>query len=1231
MGRPERRLDPDGGPVERFALELRRLRESAGKPSYRELSRRAHYSVTALSEAAGGESLPSLPVTLAYAQACGADRSLWEARWRSVAEEVAAAEIEDDGEAEVPYRGLETFGSEDAGWFFGRERLVEELAGRLRRSSFLAVFGPSGSGKSSVLRAGLVPALGAGIVSGSQDWPTVVFTPGEHPRTELAVGLAGIAGVSARALRDDLVAEPGSVELVVRQASVGRSRAASVVVVVDQFEEVFTVCRDEEERRCFIDCLLRAADSRARIVVGMRADFYAHCAEHPGLVEALDGQQVLVGPMDEDDLRQVITGPAARAELRVETALVEAIVHDALGEPGALPLVSHALLETWKRRRGSTLTLAGYRDAGGIRGGIAQTAERLYDELDANKRRIVKQLFLRLTALGDGTDDTRRRLRRAELAADPGVAAVLDRLAAARLVTLDQDDVQVAHEAVIRHWPRLRGWLTEDRDLLQAHRRLTEAAAEWDQHGRDEGLLYRSARLAAWDTYDRDRLNELEHAFLAAGHDREDRERASRRRRTRHLVIGLIVVVVVMSLLAAVAFVQSHRAGEERDQAVSRQLAASARGQLQLDPELALLLAREAYAKRPTRQAEDVLRQAVVDARLRRTLALQQSGQVCGVSFSQDGRWLATTSGDGTLRVWDRSRGGLPVELHGHDRPTWTPVFSPDARHLATASNDGTARVWDRTGRSEPVVLRGHRGEVWGVAFSPDGRRLATADGGGLVRVWDWLNPAADPIVFRGHRERALSVAFSPDGRSLAASGGDGTVRIWDLASRAELRVLRGHENSVESIAYSPDGRTLATASTDGTLRLWDPQGHRDPIVLRGHDGTVEGVAFSSDGRRVASTGNDGTVRIWSATSAVDPLVLRGHRGTVWAAAFTPDGRRLASAGDDGTARIWDIVGSGEPMMLRGHQGPVWDAATAQTGTTVASAGQDGTVQIWKAGVPTATLRGDGGEVLGTALSPDGRQVASAERVGAVRVWNADGSGRPKVMRGHRGPVWTVAFTPDGNRVVSSGSDGTARIWDLAGRAAPIVLHGHQGPLHAAAVSPDNRRVAGAGEDGTVFIWNADGTGRPIELRGHEGMVWAVAFDPTGRRFASAGNDGTIRIRNSDGTGDPIVLRGHQGIAWGVAFSPDGRLLATTGNDNTVRIWSVTGDGDPLVFRGHGTTVESVEFASNGKLLTTHGDGTVQFWSCQACGPIQQVLALAEQHTTRSLTAEERKTYINPA
>ncbi|MFD8495075.1 hypothetical protein [Amycolatopsis sp. NPDC059657] len=1231
MGRPERAIDPTAGPLQAFAVELRQLREIAGRPSYRELSRRSHYSVTVLSEAAGGDALPTLAVTLAYVRACGGDDSVWAERWRALDAQLGAKDSPEqtDRVDTAPYLGLATFQSADAERFFGRGKLIDELCKRLTESPFLAVFGPSGIGKSSLLRAGLIPALQNDKSGEGREWLPVVITPGEYPAAELFAKLTEVHGAPVAGSR-------------IRDVLEGKSAQTGLLIIVDQFEEVFTLCRDRRERDEFITDLLDSIDNidgRIRVVLGVRADFYAHCAEHPPLVAALRDRQLLVGPMDEEDLRSVILEPASIAGLKVEQALVEAVLADAADQPGALPLVSHALRETWTRRRGRILSVAAYRDTGGVQGALARTADRAFGSLDATGQKFAKELLLRLTSLTDGADYTRRRARHGELLDNPNgvaVSRVLEQLAQARLISIDEDNVTIAHEALIRNWPLLRSWLAEDRELLRQHRKLTEAAAEWDKHGREDGFLYRGTRLASYHDFPADRLNDLELAFLTEGRATVNRERAARRRRLRITGItcgAAATVVIMLATLAGMAFMRADRATAGKDSAYSRQLAAAARVQLQIDPELGLLLAKKAVDAAPTEEAATALRQAIVDTKVRAVLPTGH-GPTYGIAYSPDGRLEATSGEDGTVRLWERTGhsmpGSTPRLLAGHNGPLRTPVFSPDSRSVAAAANDGAILIWDVTSDVEPRVLRGPSGTTWAVQFSPDGKRLASAHNDGTVRLWN-LATGGEARVLRGHT-RALAVAFSPDGTALATAGSDAMVRIWDPDAEAEPVILRGHGNTVGAVAFSRDGKQIASGSTDGTVRLWQNPG-KDPVVLRGNNGTVDAVAFSPDGQRVASAGSDGSVRIWDTTASTDPLVLPGHKGSVPGIAFSPDGQELASASTDGTVRISDPTGLGAPQVLQGHEGAVWSVAVSPDGKRIVSGGDDTIVRVWPSdGRDPLNLKGHTKAVLATAFSPDGKLVASAGEDGTLRIWNLDKPDSPVVRTADdRGLVWSVAFSPDGNWVASGGNDGILRVWSTDGSGTPLLLRGHDGGIRSVAISPDSKRVASAGYDGTVRIWNVDGSAAPVVLRGHErGMVWSVAFSPDGKWLASGGNDGTVRIWRADGSGVPLVLRGHQGgPVWSVAFSADENWLASTGDDGTIRIWGDEGNHSSFAARGFGAPVNLVAFAPDSRqLVTANGDGTIRVWHCEACDSLDLVRSLADARTTRELTPAERQLFL---
>ncbi|MBE8516423.1 hypothetical protein ILP97_02645 [Amycolatopsis sp. H6(2020)] len=1237
----------------RFARDLRLLREKAGRPTYRELGARAHYSAAALSEAAGGRKLPTLSVTVAYVAACGGDTAEWATRWRAVAAELATANAEpsDTGDqGQAPYLGLAAFEREDADRFFGRGELVADLVNRVHRYRFLGVFGPSGCGKSSVLRAGLAAHLAA--EREPDDAPVVVFTPGERPFEECAVHLAQFLGESPVTLREEFSEDPRHLHLRIRQAVSGTAAETDVVLIVDQFEELFTLCRDESQRGRFIEALVTAATDpagRTRVVLGVRADFLEHCGRHHRLVSALYDAQVLVGPMNVDELRQAIVGPAERAGYRLETALVARLVGDATRQAGMLPLVSHALLQTWLRRQGTVMTVAGYEAVGGIEHALARSAEETYQALGTAQQHIARQIFLRLTALGEGTEDTKRRTAREEFdLGDPDTAVVLDTLARARLITLGDDSVEIAHEALIRHWPRLRNWLAGDREGYRIHRRLTEAAAEWDRHERDAGLLYRGARLDTWDGRPTGPLNDTERTFLAASRDAVERERRARRRRTRFTVGGLSTATVIVTVLAVVALVMAARADDQRKLAVGRQLVADARAQLQVDPELGLLLAREAYATAPSEDAEAVLRQAATDSHILITL---RKGGAFGAVFSQDGKHVLTSDTDGTLQVrtWDTEHGvGATTQTLRADG-SWlsSPVFSSDGRRIAVVGDEGLW-VWDwgqvLAGGAQPVLLRrstdrpSSRGKI---ALSSDGRRVASGNSDGTVRIW---NAAGDdqPTVLRGHDGRVSDVAFSRDGKWLASGGEDGTIRLWSLADGGSPVVLRGHEGAVYAVAFSPDGLHLTSAGADGTVRVWDLARKADAVVLGRHEGGAFDVAYSPDGHSIASAGNDGAVKIWNADVAAEPMVLRGHRGAIGSVAFSPDGHSVASVGHDGTVKIWDVDEVGDLTVLRGRHGRSVSVAASQDGRMVVSGGQDGTVCLWDVSVSRApiVLVGNTKPVVHVAISPTGRQVAAVYEDGTVDIWKTGQPAAPTRLRepSSGNPVVRLAFNADGNQLTGIAEAYIAFVWNTpessSAQLVPVsVLVGAASHFlpRSGWLSPDGRHFATV--DSGIVLWDLDGRGSLTALPlGDVWLLQTLAFSHDGAYLAVGFDDGTVHIWNVADTAKsagPVALLGrHQDAIRSVTFSQDDRLLVTAGIDATVRFWETAGTSEPLVLSGFRAAASTVASLADGRYVTTHDDGTIRIWRCPACGPIAEVLAQANRHVTRELTSEERRRYL---
>ncbi|MEU3253629.1 hypothetical protein [Streptomyces sp. NPDC006997] len=873
MPRGESPLDPNGGPLFEFASRLRKLREEAGRPTYRDLARHTHYGIATLSSAAAGRHLPSLAVTLAYVRACGGDEREWKVIWQRTADACAG---KDTSTAKPPYIGLSAFKETDAGFFFGREKLTAALVEHLREKRLLLLFGASGSGKSSVLRAGVLPAF--------RGTPALLFTPGPHPLREYETRLTAYERQRAEPGEEDPAAE-------------------EVLIVVDQFEEVFTLCHDARERERFVTALVHTAhapDSRARVAIAVRADFYAHCTRLAGLVDALPQAHHPVAPMTAEELRAAIVQPAARSRLTVESALLTTLTADAHGRPGALPLLSHALLETWKRRRGNALTLTGYRAAGGIEGALAQTAENFYGALNEGRQWAARRLFLRLVALGEGTEDTKRRVPRPELDSGPDTESVLEQATRARLLTTDADHVEIAHEALIRCWPRLGVWLAEDRDQERLRRALTEAATLWESLDHDPDTLYRGVRLAAAKDIPPRALTTRERAFLDASEAAAQRSRQRDRRRLRRLrqLVGSLAALLVCAMTAAGFAVRAqHTVTRQRNDAVAVRAADEAVRLSQDNPSLAIQIALAAYRQTPQRRTADTLL-STLSAASTSTGPPSRTPVGHTPAVTADGRLLAMATGS-QIVVWDMRNPRQPRRLGtaATDGAALGPIqFSPDGSTLLGADSDRTLWLWDVTDPRHPTLASKwpteHTDAVYSVAVRGDGHLVATGSYDDTVGLWDITDPARPRALDKltGHTGNVKPVVFSPDGRTLASGSDDRHIRVWDVTDprhAVPLAVFKGHENFVDALAYSPDGRALLSGSDDRTAKLWDISGlphRRAPGVLAGHADIVTSVAFAPHGRTAVTVGIDGVLNVWDTTDRAHPVPLAhltNPRGTV--------------------------------------------------------------------------------------------------------------------------------------------------------------------------------------------------------------------------------------------------------------------------------------------------------------------------------------------------------------
>ncbi|WP_385880295.1 NACHT and WD repeat domain-containing protein [Umezawaea endophytica] len=1237
------------------------------------------------------------------------DMAAWRALWEEAqASPVGVADSSYDdshiGESGLcPYRGLAAFRPEDSGWFFGRERSTAALMSRLGNaadtSGIVMLVGASGAGKSSLMRAGMIPSIARGDlgVDGSAAWPVVLMTPGADPLKELAHQVPELSDALDLALDHDGLDHDVAAGLdsfinhtlmgIVRFSAQIRAAFAAyardhgaerLVLVVDQFEEAFTLGGDETRLQLFVQALHAACTPTVPggtppvlVVLGVRADFYGRCLAYPELADALQNRQMVLGPMTSAELREAVSRPAKAAGLQLEPGLVELMLRD-LGvrggrpqggqgayDAGALPLLSHALLATWQRRQGGKLTISGYRAAGGIQGAVAATAERAWADLAPAAQRAARPLLLRLVRVGDDTQDTRRRSTRHELveqAANRSAAEeALEVLARARLVTLDAGSVEITHEALLQAWPRLRVWVDQDREGALLRQRLEEDAGTWATEDKDSSLLYRGARLETarhWaDGAGPGSLTATASAFLAVS--------GQQRKRSTWLRRAAVSVVVVLALIAVTAAVVAVR---ERDEAVFRGIVADANRLQDTDPSLSAQLDLVAHRMRP--DDLDVYTRLVSTETSPLGIPLTgHTGAVYLTTFSPDSRTLATASYDNSVRLWDvadrRNPRLLGAPLLGHKSWVSSAVFSPDGKTLASAGDDGTVRLWDLSDLADPkplgAPLEGGNGTIYLLAFSPDGKTLATANEDMTSRLWDVTDrehpkPLGAPLG--NHTARVRSIAWDPTGRLFAAGGDDATIVLWnvaDLTAPAMIGTLTGYDATVHSVAFSPDGRTLATGSDDRTVRLWNVADPTDPKLLgrplTDHKGSVWTVAFSPDGRLLATGGADSTARLWNVTDPSQPQALgeplTGRNGTVFAVGFSPDGRSLATGSADQTVRLWSLP----PSVLVGQSGQTSAPTYSADGRLLITASEDRTIRLWDLSDRSAPrplgppVAAHDAAVWQLALSPDGRLLASGGEDRTVRLWDVSDPTRPRAV-GTPLALQTrytslVGFSPDGRTLLTGNDDISLQLWDITDPERPRKLGdpitGAEGYVAYAEFTPDGRTLVTASADRGIRLYDVHDPNsvRPLGqvVPAHTAPIRDGAMTTDGRTLATTSDDKTIRLWDiSDRSrvrqlGAPLT--GHVESSVAVAFSPDGTRLASTSDDKTIRLWDVrdparaTPIGQSLT--GHDAVVSDIVFSPDARsLASTSGDATVRLWDLDENQAITRICT-----NTRGVLTEE--------
>ena len=1150
--------------------------------------------------------------------------------------DVGAGKTGGGAEERAPFRGLASFTKDDAEHFFGREREAEAFLNRLRTHPLLAVVGPSGSGKSSFVQAGVLPSLPA-------TWRSLVTRPGATPLALLATRL-GAAGADVTGLREQVLRRPAVLGERLKALTQGE---AGFVLVVDQFEELLTLCHDPEERNAFAEALVAAAslEDRIRVVITLRDDFVIRVQRLPALRERLaPGLQLLATPAP-DELLRILVEPARRAGYAFEDdALPKQMVEAVSEQSGALALLSFTAMKLWELRDRAVhrLTRKAYQALGGVGGALAHHAETTLGAMPPAEHRLVREAF-RALVTAEGTRAILSRVELQQLLGGGAAAeAALERLINARLLVASEgvggeDRIEVIHETLLSSWPRLVAWQREDAESARLRDQLRAAARQWQERGRSRGVLWRGEALMEYRLWRRryaGALTDTEQAFAQASL-RDDT-------RGRRLRLGALVVVLLGLSAGLVVLFRANRAAQLSRQEAHDRLAALHVEQGRLEwlagrPLQGLLYLSQAYGEGVRGPAIEYLLARGSEATQLELAALEgHTRRISWSEISPNGDLAATASADGTARLW-RLPGGEPVAvLKGHVGWVMRAIFSRDGTRLATGGNDRVIRLWEVPSGKLLRTLEGHTAEVIDLAISPDGKQIASGSTDGTVRLWSAVTGAQERVMTPDPKGIGRMV-YSPDGHLIAGMSGFfatsttlPVVHVWDAHTGQRIKQFTGHRLGVWDGTFTPDGKVFISASEDGSLRSWDVASGRTLHTFLGHRAPVVRLALSADGKQVLSASEDDSARLWDVGTGETRFELPSREGAIRGVAFSPDGLRLATAGEDAILRTWDAR-NGRPLMTySGHGARIGNVSYSPNGQWILTSGTDLEAKLWNARAtryaadisshdPTSSVELDasGKRLLTVTADPLGFFRTQDARTGKLidqvdfrsidsSAWRADGT---RVL---------------GTRPAPDPSSTSPEIVEFPSGHTHCRLVGHTAPVTAASFSPDGKHVVTADTTRMITMWDSDTCRAETSFRAHDDQVMGLNFSPDGLRLLSSSADQTVKVW--DLTGRPLfTLEGHQLSVVAAAQSPDGRWIATASGDQTVGVWDArTGALISRLQGQHGFINDVLYSHDSAFLLSSSVDGSAFLWDATS-GSLLDRFEIGEQMFGFGFTADNRQ------